>query len=98
MGQWTCTGSTCLRWIGPKVERLDNEVIFVDNWNAVMKPAPRVTCCNRIYISKVGGYNEDGESNSSAFYDMKSRKYYPSYFNLTERMNSIWVEPNFKSE
>ncbi|CAN6252109.1 unnamed protein product [Urochloa humidicola] len=81
-----------------KVERLDNEVTFVDNWNAVMMPAPRVTSCNRIYISKVGGYNEDGEANSSAFYDLKSRKYYPSYFNLTERMNSIWVEPTFKSQ
>ncbi|CAL4887028.1 unnamed protein product [Urochloa decumbens] len=81
-----------------KVERLDNEVTFVDNWNAVMKPAPRVTCCNRIYISKAGGYNEDGEFNGSTFYDLKSRKYYPSYFNLIERMNSIWVEPNFKSQ
>ncbi|CAL4967880.1 unnamed protein product [Urochloa decumbens] len=81
-----------------KVERLDNEVVFVDNWNAVMVPAPRDTSCNRIYISKVGGYNEEGESNRSAFYDLKSRKYNPSYFNLTERMNSIWIEPNFKSQ
>ncbi|CAL5020474.1 unnamed protein product [Urochloa decumbens] len=52
-----------------KVERLDNEVVFVDNWNAVMVPAPRDdTSCNRIYISKVGGYNEEGEPNRSAFY------------------------------
>jgi hypothetical protein len=30
------------------VERLDNEVTFVDHWNAVMMSAPRDTCCNRI--------------------------------------------------
>ncbi|CAO2046890.1 unnamed protein product [Urochloa humidicola] len=81
-----------------KVERLDNEVVFVDNWNAVMMPAPRDTSCNRIYISKVGGYNDGEEFKSSAFYDLKSRKYYPSYFNLLERMNSIWVQPNFKCQ
>jgi len=81
-----------------KIERLDNEVIFVDHWNAVMMPAPRDTCRNRIYISKLGGYNEAGELKNCAFYDLKSRKYYPSYFNLTERMNSIWIQPNFKCQ
>ncbi|RLM78840.1 hypothetical protein C2845_PM12G22580 [Panicum miliaceum] len=81
-----------------KVERLDNEVIFVDHWNAVMMSAPRDTCCNKIYISKLGGYNEGGELKSCAFYDLKSRKYYPSYFNLIERTNSIWIQPNFKCQ
>ncbi|KAL6657230.1 hypothetical protein ACP70R_005010 [Stipagrostis hirtigluma subsp. patula] len=83
-------------WI--KVEKLDNEVVFVDNWNAIMMPTPRAGCCNRIYMPKLGGYNEDGEAVQSAFYDLKSRKYYPGYYGLVERMNSIWVEPNFKQQ
>ncbi|KAL6657319.1 hypothetical protein ACP70R_005099 [Stipagrostis hirtigluma subsp. patula] len=84
--------------IWTKIERLDDEVIFVDNWNAVMMPAPRDGCSNRIYVPKPGGFNRVGEADKSAFYDVKSRKYYPSYYGLTERMNSIWVEPNFRHQ
>ncbi|KAF8765444.1 hypothetical protein HU200_008589 [Digitaria exilis] len=81
-----------------KIESLDNEVVFVDHWNAVMMLAPRDTCCNRIYLPKLGRDVEGQEPTSSVFYDLKSRKYYPSYFNLTERMNSIWVKPNFRCQ
>ncbi|TVU37143.1 hypothetical protein EJB05_10443, partial [Eragrostis curvula] len=81
-----------------KVERLYNEVIYVDNWNALMMPAPRDACCNRIYISKQGGYGRAGEAETSVFYDLKSQKYYPSYYGLTEQMNSIWVQPDFQNQ
>ncbi|TVU37134.1 hypothetical protein EJB05_10431, partial [Eragrostis curvula] len=79
-----------------KVEKLDGEVIFVDNWNVVMVPAPRDDCCNKIYMPKQGRYVENGAEPKSTFYDIKSRKYYPGYYGLTERMNSIWVEPKFR--
>ncbi|KAL6657318.1 hypothetical protein ACP70R_005098 [Stipagrostis hirtigluma subsp. patula] len=79
-----------------KVERLDNEVIFVDNWNAIMMTAPRDGCCNRVYMPKPGGYSEAGKADRSSFYDLKSGKYYPGYYGLTERMSSIWIEPSFR--
>uniref|UniRef100_A0A0E0LQ16 KIB1-4 beta-propeller domain-containing protein n=1 Tax=Oryza punctata TaxID=4537 RepID=A0A0E0LQ16_ORYPU len=37
-----------------KLERLDGVVLFVDNWNAIMMPAPRDIACNRIYLPKFG--------------------------------------------
>ncbi|KAL6896652.1 hypothetical protein ACP4OV_007224 [Aristida adscensionis] len=81
-----------------KVEMLNDEVIFVDNWNAIMMPTPRAGCHNRIYIPKLGGYNEVGEAGRTAYYDLESREYYPGYYGLSERMNSIWVEPNFRHQ
>ncbi|RLN29319.1 hypothetical protein C2845_PM05G10080 [Panicum miliaceum] len=83
-----------------KVERLDAQVVYVDNWNAIMMPAPRDICCNRTYMPKFGAYGEGREANhhSGAFYDLKSREYYPNYYGLTERMNSIWVVPNFREQ
>jgi hypothetical protein len=41
-----------------KLERLDGAVLFVDNWNAIMMPAPRDIACNRIYLPKFGGCND----------------------------------------
>jgi hypothetical protein len=59
-----------------------------------MVPRPRDACGkNRIYVPKLGGCNQDGKAdNKGAFYDL-SRKYHPRYYGLTERMNSIWIEP-----
>ncbi|TVU43599.1 hypothetical protein EJB05_10082, partial [Eragrostis curvula] len=83
------------RMVWTVVDKFDDEVIFVDNWNAAMMRTPRDACGNnRIYMPKLGGYNEAGEANERAFYDFKSRKYHPDYYRLTERMNSIWVQPN----
>jgi hypothetical protein len=83
------------RMVWNVVERFDDEVVFVDNWNAIMVPRPRDACGkNRIYMPKLGGSNQDGKAdNKGAFYDLKSRKYHPHYYGLTERMNSIWIEP-----
>ncbi|CAL4954610.1 unnamed protein product [Urochloa decumbens] len=83
-------------WI--KIDRLDDEVVYVDNWNAIMMPAPRDVCCNRIYLPKLGVYDEARDAHNSAFYDLRSRSYYPNYYGLTERMNSIWILPNFRDQ
>ncbi|OEL33205.1 hypothetical protein BAE44_0005776, partial [Dichanthelium oligosanthes] len=64
----------------------------------VMMPAPRDICRNRICMPKLGAYSEAREAKHSAFYDLKARKYYRSYYGLTERMNSIWVVPNFRDQ
>ncbi|CAL4974114.1 unnamed protein product [Urochloa decumbens] len=83
-------------WI--KIDRLDDEVVYVDNWNAIMMPTPRDACCNRSYLPKLGVYDEAREAYNSAFYDLRSSSYYPNYYGLTERMNSIWILPNFRGQ
>ncbi|TVU27869.1 hypothetical protein EJB05_19370, partial [Eragrostis curvula] len=84
-----------VRMVWTVVEKFEGEVIFVDNWNAIMTSSPRDAFGNnRIYMPKLGGCNKAGEADKGAFYDFQSRKYHPNYYGLTERMNSIWVEPN----
>ncbi|GJN33483.1 hypothetical protein PR202_gb22088 [Eleusine coracana subsp. coracana] len=77
-----------------EVLRLDDVVLFLDNWNATMKTSLEYGCCNRIYLP-VLGYNEAEDHKVSVFYDLEDGKYKPGFYGLTEPINSIWVEPKF---
>ena len=77
-----------------KVLRLDDAVLFLDNWNATIKSSQEYGCCNRIYLPLVGS-NEAEDYKVCAFYDLEDGQYKPELYGLTEPINSLWVEPNF---
>jgi hypothetical protein len=78
-----------------KVSRLDDAVLFLDNWNATIRSSLECGCCNRIYLPFVD-YKEAEDRRVSVFYDLEDGKYKPGLCGLTEPINCIWVEPNFK--
>jgi hypothetical protein len=77
-----------------KVLRLDDAVLFLDNWNATIKSSQEYGCCNRIYLPFVGS-NEAEDYKVCAFYDLEDGQYKHEFYGLTEPINSLWVEPNF---
>ncbi|KAK3128095.1 hypothetical protein QOZ80_7AG0582520 [Eleusine coracana subsp. coracana] len=77
-----------------EVLRLDDAILFLDNWNATIKTSLEYGCCNRIYLP-VLGYNEAEDHKVSVYYDLEDGKYKPGFYGLTEPINSIWVELNF---
>ncbi|TVU37152.1 hypothetical protein EJB05_10452, partial [Eragrostis curvula] len=81
-----------MSWI--RVLRLDDAVLFLDNWGATIRSAVEYGCCNRIYLPAMR-YNEVEECREGVFYDLEDGNYKPGFYGLTEPMNSIWVEPNF---
>ncbi|KAL6638244.1 hypothetical protein ACP70R_025816 [Stipagrostis hirtigluma subsp. patula] len=77
-----------------KVLRLDDAVLFLDNWNATIRSSVEYGCCNKIYLPFFG-YNEDEDRKVSVFYDLEDGKYKPGFNGMREPINSIWVEPDF---
>jgi hypothetical protein len=79
-----------------KVLRLDDGVLFVDNWNATIKSSQEYDgCCNRIYLPFFG-YDEVEGCKEGLFYDLEADgQYKPEFYGLTEPINSLWMEPNF---
>ncbi|CAL4926455.1 unnamed protein product [Urochloa decumbens] len=77
-----------------KVLRLDDAVLFLDNWNAIIRSSLEYGCCNRIYLPFVD-YKEAEDQRVSVFYDLEDGKYKPELYGVTEPINCIWVEPNF---
>lgn len=77
-----------------KVLRLDDGVLFVDNWNATIKSSQEYGCCNRIYLPFFG-HNEVEDCKDGAYYDLEDGQYKPGLYGLTEPINSLWIEPNF---
>ncbi|KAL6606647.1 hypothetical protein ACP70R_042300 [Stipagrostis hirtigluma subsp. patula] len=80
-----------------KLERMDDATMFVDNWGATIVPQSEDNLCNRIYLPKYG-VGEDEYAKVSAYYDLVSQQYHPTFYGLMEPMNSIWVEPNLKHD
>lgn len=77
-----------------KLERLDESVLFLDNWSATVRSSPEYGCCNRVYLP-MSGSSEAGDGKASAFYDLEDGEYRPAFYGLIEPINSIWMEPNF---
>ena len=55
------------RMVWNMVERFDDQVVFVDNWNAIMVPTPSDTWGkNKIYMHKLGEATKPGKQTTRA--------------------------------
>ncbi|KAL6661585.1 hypothetical protein ACP70R_000969 [Stipagrostis hirtigluma subsp. patula] len=72
-----------------EVDDIGGAALFLDSKASYGFASPEGGHGNRIYFLR---FSEDGKQ--PAFYDMETKIYYPSFYDLKQPLRSVWVVPN----
>ncbi|KAL6645943.1 hypothetical protein ACP70R_017551 [Stipagrostis hirtigluma subsp. patula] len=74
-----------------EVEDIGGAALFLDHRVSFGMVSPGAGNGNKIYFPR---YSEEGKH--SAFYDLGTKMYYPTFYGLKEPLNCLWVVPNLQ--